>query len=231
MRAPVAAKGWPAARLEPLTLSFAGSIDPNGGIEAQPVPAIVLVFPCTQRAEHLRGEGFVDLVEVEVLQRESGLLEHARHGHGRRHEQAFAMDEIHGGHLGMREVGLDRQAARGGPFVAGQQHGCRAVGQARGVARGERALAAGPVEGRLERSELLERGIGTQEAIALQTPERHHQVVEETRLVRGAQLLMAGEGQFVLLDAADLPLLGHQPRSGRPSTCPCAARPRPGTTA
>jgi hypothetical protein len=30
----------------------------------------------------------VDLVDVEILQREAGAIEHARHGVGRRHEHA-----------------------------------------------------------------------------------------------------------------------------------------------
>src|SRR3954471_1001422 len=45
-------------------------------IEAQPVAAIVFGFPCTQRAEHLRGKRLVDFVEVEILQGQAGLLEH-----------------------------------------------------------------------------------------------------------------------------------------------------------
>src|SRR6266568_2780577 len=41
--------------------------------------AVLLRFPGLQRAEHLRGEGLVDLVEVEILQPDAGALEHLRH--------------------------------------------------------------------------------------------------------------------------------------------------------
>src|SRR3546814_1715318 len=39
---------------------------PQRRIEAEAGPAVILALPGTQRAQHLRGEGFVDLVQVEV---------------------------------------------------------------------------------------------------------------------------------------------------------------------
>src|SRR2546426_1534217 len=44
--------------------------------ELEASTAVLLGFPGLQRAEHLRGEGFVDLVDVEVLQPDAGALEH-----------------------------------------------------------------------------------------------------------------------------------------------------------
>src|SRR2546422_5354243 len=44
----------------------------------EPGAAVLLRLPGLQRAEHLRGEGLVDLVDVEVLQPDAGALEHLR---------------------------------------------------------------------------------------------------------------------------------------------------------
>ena len=62
------------------------------------------------------------------------------------------------------------------------------VPQARAVviAGGERAVAGAFVERGLERSELFQRAVRTQEAVAFQTTERHHQVVEEAGVIRGS---------------------------------------------
>lgn len=47
-------------------------------VQAQAVAAVVLALPRAQRAQHLRGEGFVDLVDVEILQCQAVALEHLR---------------------------------------------------------------------------------------------------------------------------------------------------------
>ena len=104
MRAPVAANGWPAASDEPLGLIFAGIDAAQRRVQAEAGLAVVLALPRAQRAQHLRGEGFVDLVEVEVLQRQAVALEHLRHRDGRRHQQAFAVDEIDRGDLRVAQV-------------------------------------------------------------------------------------------------------------------------------
>ena len=44
--------------------------------EAEPFAAELLRLPGLQRAEHLRGKSLVDLVEIEVLERESRVGEH-----------------------------------------------------------------------------------------------------------------------------------------------------------
>ena len=69
IRPPVAANGWPAASEPPLTLSLSRSIAPSGASRPSRSLAEHRVLPRLQRAEHLRGERLVDLVEVEVLQR------------------------------------------------------------------------------------------------------------------------------------------------------------------
>ena len=96
MRAPVAANGWPTASEEPLTLILARSMAPSGASLPSTRLAVAGILPGLERAEHLRGERLVDLVEVEVLQLEPGAVEHARDGDRRRHQQSFAGHEVVG---------------------------------------------------------------------------------------------------------------------------------------
>src|SRR5690606_38724205 len=49
---------------------------PQRRVQPHPVAAVVLAFPCTQGAQHLRGEGLVDLVDVEVLQAQALTRQH-----------------------------------------------------------------------------------------------------------------------------------------------------------
>ncbi|MCW0417635.1 hypothetical protein NB689_003389 [Xanthomonas sacchari] len=187
-----------------------GRIDlPQRRVQAQPGAAVVLALPGTQGAQHLRGEGLVDLVDVEVLQAQAVALEHLRHGHGRRHQQAFAVHEIHRRHLRIAQIGHRHVAMRLRPFFRGQQHRGGAVGQRGRVGRGQGAAAADLVEGRLQRGQLLQRGIRAQDVVALHAAERRDQVGEEAALVGGGQLVVRGHRPGVLRIARDVPLLGH----------------------
>jgi hypothetical protein len=85
----------------------------------------------------------VDLVVVEVLQREASVLEQRRDRVGRCHQQAFlAVGEVHGPALAGAQPGEHRQVAPRRPFFRGEQQRSGAVGDRRAVARGERAAAA-----------------------------------------------------------------------------------------
>ena len=79
IRPPVAANGWPAASEEPLTLSLAAVDRAQRRVEAEALLAEHRVLPRLERREHLRGERLVDLVEVEVLQRQALAGQHPRH--------------------------------------------------------------------------------------------------------------------------------------------------------
>ena len=146
MRAPVAAKGWPMATLEPFGFILSRSMDPERAARSSLLPAEVLGFPGLQRAQHLRGERLVDLVDVEVLQLEPGAVEHARHRVGRRHQHAFlrpAMPTKSTAAVSvMAKECLHRDVARLRPFFGRQQHARGAVGERRAVAGGERAGGA-----------------------------------------------------------------------------------------
>src|SRR6185437_12829114 len=80
-----------------------------------------------------------------------------------------------------------------GPAFAGQQYGSRTIGKSGGIARGERAVARRLVERGFQRGEFLQRGVGAQEAVALDAAERHDQVLEEAGVVGGGELAVAGQ--------------------------------------
>src|SRR5690606_4124727 len=148
-------------------------------LQAQLVPAELRILPGLERAQHLRREGLVDLVEIEVLQRQVVALEQLRHRPAGRHQQALAVHEVHRRHLRIHEVGLHFQAMRRRPFLAGQQRRRGAVGERGGIAGRQRALAGRAVEGGLERRQLLQGGVRAQDVVALDATERHHQIAVE----------------------------------------------------
>src|SRR3546814_1070683 len=82
-------------------------------VQAEAGLAVILALPRPQRAQHLGGEGFVDLVQVEVLQAQPVALQHLRHGDGRRHQQAFAVDEVDRRGLRVADVAQHLVAVRG----------------------------------------------------------------------------------------------------------------------
>ena len=96
---------------------------------------------------------------------------------------------------------------RGRPLLAGQQHGRGAVGERSRVAGRHRAL--GTAEDRLELAQLLERRVGPQVLVALEAKEGHDLIVEPAGVVGGGQVVVAADGELVLLLAADAPLRGH----------------------
>ena len=161
----------------------------------------------------------MDLVVVEVLQGEAVAGQQPRHGVGGGHEQAvrvapfLAVDEVHGGGLGVHEVGADGQLVLGRPLLAGQQHRGGAVGERGGVAGrhgglGAVGLGVALAEDGLELAQLLLGGVGPHVVVAGHAQVRGDQVVLETRLVGGGEVAVAGRGQGVLVGARDAELAG-----------------------
>ena len=222
MRAPVAANGWPKASDEPLHVEL-GAIDRRPAAASLPryVLAIRRVFPGLQRAQHLRGEGLVDLVEVEVLQREAGAVEHLRDGDGRRHQQPVAADEIVGGVLAVGEVGEDRQVARLAPTPR-----CRAARPRR------RRSAASSWRPSACRARILSKAgfsvpsfssvdVGAHVVVAVDAGARHDQIVHVAFDRRRRRAFCGSRSaSCVLIGARNVPLLRHQLGSARPSTSP-----------
>ena len=100
-------------------------------------------------------------------------------------------------------------AVGAGPVLRREQHRRGAVGQRRRVAGGHRGGLA-LAEDRLEGGELLDRGVGPEVLVALETPERRELVVEEPGVVRRGEVLVGGRGQRVLVGPRDLPLQRRQ---------------------
>ncbi len=65
-------------------------------VKTKTVTAIVFLLPDFQGAQHLCREGFVDFVEVKILQLQTSALQHFRNSDGWCHQQAFVVDEING---------------------------------------------------------------------------------------------------------------------------------------
>ncbi len=171
--------------------------------------AVFVVLPRGERAQHLRGKCFVNLVEVEVLQRQAGTREHARHRVGGRHQQAFLfIEEVDCSRFRPRQIREHRQAAFDGPRFAREQHRRCAVGERRRIAGRQRAGVA--IEYRFQAGQLFERQIGAQVVVAREAAIRRHQVVEETAAIRVGELAMAVIREFVLRLARNRPALRHQ---------------------
>ena len=208
MRPPVAANGCPAASEEPVTLSLVAVDGSERGVEAEPLPAEVLVLPGRQRREHGRGERLVDLVQVEVLQGQALAREHPRDGVCGGHEQPLvARDVVDRGGLAVDEPGEGLQAVRRRPLLGAEQHGRGAVGERRGVAGRHRRVLAAAEDG-AQGGELLEGRVGAQVLVAGEPEVGGHEVVEESPLVGGGEPVVTGEGELVLSLAGDAPALG-----------------------
>ena len=162
----------------------------------------------------------MDLVQVEVLQRQAGALEQPRHGVDRRHQQAvLAVDVVDRGGLGVGEVREHRQLALLGPIVVGEEHDGGAVGQRRRVGRGHRVAEHG-----LELGELVGARVGAQVLVALQPQVGRDEVVEEAALVGGGEALVAVDGELVLRLARDAHALGRERLVLAHREARCAAR-------
>ncbi len=70
--------------------------------------AVIGIFPRLEGAEDLRGEGFVNLVEIEVLKRQASTLQHRGDGDGGCHQQALSVRKVIGGDLSEAEISEDR---------------------------------------------------------------------------------------------------------------------------
>ena len=119
------------------------------------------------------------------------------------------MHEIDRRHVRVADVAQHFVPVLRGPFVGSDEAGRSAVGQRRGIAGGQRAAAGCPVERRFQRCEFFQRRICTQDVVARNTAEPHHQIVEEAALIGGGQLVVRRHRPRVLRLAVDLPLLGH----------------------
>ncbi len=179
-------------------------------VEPQAGFAIFGIFPGLERAQDLRGEGFVNFVVIKILQGQAVARQQAWHGIDRSHQQALGtVDEIHRRRLAVAQISEDRQAARFGPFLTSQQHHRSAIGERRRVTRRQRALGAF-LEGRFQRGEFFQGQVRAQIVVAGQAEERRHQIVVPAFAVGSGEFVVAFEGQLILFFAGNIPGLRHQ---------------------
>ena len=186
---------------------------PERRVAAKLLATVIGGLPCLERAQDLRRKRLVDFVDVEILERDAGAIEHRRHRIGRRHQEAFARPGhahiIDRGDGGMGEKSLDRRAARVRPCLAGEQHAGGAVGQRCAVARGQGSGFAPVVHG-FQRREFFEAGVGTQIVVPAQARHWDDQVVVKAFLPRLGTLEVTLQSELILRHAADAPFLGHK---------------------
>ena len=104
MRLPLAPTGWPTPIAPPSTLSRSRAIWPAGAVEAERVAAELGVVPGRETAQHLRGEGFVELPQFDVAERKLVPLE----DRGRAIDRA----ESHDGGIERRPFAVDDDGLR-----------------------------------------------------------------------------------------------------------------------
>ena len=178
----------------------------------------VLVLERGHVAQHLRGERLVDLPEVDRVEREVVAREQARDRVGRRHQQAL-VEDVDRGDLPVDQARArrDPRAARARPGVVRDPDRGRAVGERRGVARGDRALAARAVERGLQTSRASPRSCRR----AARRPSRYPRPGITRSSKKPAAIAFTArwcdcERDAVLVGARDLPLPSPSPRSARP---------------
>ena len=170
-----------------------------GGVDAQ----------LTHAVDSLRGEGLVDLEDIDVRDLEAILGEQLADGRHR----ANAHDVCrHAHHLQVDEVAERRDALGDGGLLAHHHRSGGAVGERRRVARGDRALGA---EGRLEGREALVAGLGADDGVALERDNLGLITVEpggrdlEDLVVEAAGGLRLAGAALALVGEAVLLFAGH----------------------
>lgn len=158
MRAPVAANGWPSARLPPF--GFTRSRGKRPKLCSTPVLARTKsrssILEPLQVAKHLCGKGLMDLPQRDVVEAQMVSSKQSRDRGDGGHEQPF-FEDVDGGDLKIDEACAWHVIRRTREtFAVGDPHGRRAVGQRRAVAGGERAASALPVEYGLQLPQLVE---------------------------------------------------------------------------
>ncbi len=161
--------------------------------------------------ERLRGERFVGLDQVEILELPAGLGQRLAAGGDRADAHDRGIDAGRGEALDARQ---DRRAAALGLLARGDDQGGGTVVEARGVGGGDRTVL---LEGRTQPGEAGDEHALTDElvlvddrvALAALDRDRRDLAVEPAFAPRRLGLVLAGGSEFVLRVAADLILLGQ----------------------
>src|SRR6266511_879687 len=154
----------------------------------------------TDDGEALRGERFVQLDEVDLLDPDAGSLEQLPYGRDRADAHHARIDTGDGA-ADERAEGLHAQLLS---LLLARDHECRgAVIDAARVARRD----ASPVrtEGRSQRGQLLRARLGTRMLVALDPVHRDELVAESPGFVGGGPALLRAQAECVLILARHVP--------------------------
>ena len=165
------------------------------------------VLPGLQIAQHLTGERFVHLDEIDIGKPQVRCSQNSRHRQTRAHEKTIRRVDAR---VADSFDECQRLAAipLGGLFGHEQQRG-GAIGQRARIARRDGA-GGGAVENRLQCRELLDAGIRADQQIPLDVRHRHDLRRQPAVLGGSMGVAMAAPGELVLGLSADGPLLHHQ---------------------
>src|SRR5260221_9669116 len=151
--------------------------------------------------ERLRGKGFVELDDVDVLHRKAGALQRLLGRRDRTDPHDLGRAAGDGDALDARQ---NRQLVARSIVLGADEHGRGAVGQRRGGPRGHGSRR---IESRRERRKRLLAGVGPNAAIAVDDAlarlDRHALILELARLLPRRRLSVAGDGNLLLLLARD----------------------------
>lgn len=180
-------------------------VDLSEGFAAQLLFAELGVVERLEGAKHLGGECLVDLLAVEVLELESGRLQHAGDGQARSHQQAvFA--HVDGVLLVEADLGQGSQAVSKGLVLRAQEHCCSSVRVQGGVACSQGALL---VEGGSEAGQLGHGGLFSGDVVAAVLSAVHDHVLVVALFIGFAGLDVGEESELVLVLSLHLPCLSH----------------------
>src|SRR5258708_5359552 len=175
-------------------------------LETKFLAAVLLVLPRREAAEHLRGEGFVDLPVIEIVQAEAVALEDRRRG---MHRAEPHLRRIEPGPFRIDDAAERLQRMLFQCFLGGEHQPGGAVGDLRAVAGGDVAVLA--VEERPQLGERFHRGVAPHAVVervrlALVVVERFDLAAagsERTRGLRRGHALVRAHGEGVHLCARD----------------------------
>ena len=182
---------------------------PEGVLDTGLLSHIIFVLERLDVAGHLRRKRLVNFPKSDIVEFQPVPREQPRDGCGGGHEQPF-VEDINRGHLEIEESHAWRRPRKPRQARIGRNPDrCRAIGERRAVAGGERAAAACAVKGGLQPGELLQRSVAARKVILRNPVDRNDQIGKKAAIARRYSALMAFKRELILLPAANVPGLRH----------------------
>src|ERR671935_1415368 len=185
-------------------------------VRVEPLVVGIYAHPVAPR-QHLHGERFVQLEQADLVERETGLLEHPLRSRNRPDPHQLRLDA---GKRERDEAHLRLEPELGGRVLGGEECGGCAVGETRGVAG--RDAAAG-TKRRAQVREALERRVRAQElvpvgrspALVREDAHRHDRLAHDAVLPRRGRALLRADGERVGVTLRDVREVVVQVLGGR----------------